>query len=319
MRKYFRPAIFSFVLAAVFLSFGCSKDRKLYQGMEDMFREKKLEMARLKDNLAAETAAEADGRTPERSASDFETLGDSYLKRGELALAFLNYTKAAGLEPENPVIKYKIGRLLLKKGSPEEAGIEFEEIIKQGKKPLLGYEGLGRVFFRTGDLARAKENFEGALKLDPSHWQARNFLGMLHDRRGEYGEAVRYYESAMAGAPEEPVLFNNLGVSLYRSGDHTRAAGMFERALELRPEPKVYNNLALTLARLQRYPEALEIFTAASNEWTALNNLGLVYLAQGKYREAEEAFSRAAEKSPRYFEKAIENLEKARTRGRRAA
>jgi len=312
MRKCFRPVIFSFTLAVVIFSFGCSKDQKLYKGMEDIFREKKLEMAKLKANY--KPGAAEDVRVPEGSAADYEKLGDAYLEEGRIGLAFVNYNKAAALMPGDPEINYKIGRLLLKKGAVDEARAIFEEIIKEGKKPALGHEGLGRAFFRKGDLARAEENFEAALKSGAAGWEIRNFLGMVCDRKGQFADAARHYEAAIAENPGQHVLFNNLGISLYRSGDYGRAAEMFEKALDLNPQTKIYNNLALTLARLGRYAEALQVFTSVSNEWSALNNLGLIYLMEGKYRQAEDAFQRAAEKSPVYFEKAVENLKKARTR-----
>ncbi|MBP1734910.1 MAG: hypothetical protein H6Q53_1197, partial [Deltaproteobacteria bacterium] len=39
-------------------------------------------------------------------------------------------------------------------------------------------------------------------------------------------------------------------------------------------------------------------------------NLGCVYLTQGEYRKAAQSFNKAIEASPKFYEKANENLKK---------
>jgi tetratricopeptide (TPR) repeat protein len=63
---------------------------------------------------------------------------------------------------------------------------------------------------------------------------------------------------------------------------------------------------------LGRYSEALEVFRNGGNEASAYNNVGCMYLDQGKYKEAIGCFEKAIEISPTYHEQAGENLRRAR-------
>ena len=77
-------------------------------------------------------------------------------------------------------------------------------------------------------------------------------------------------------------------------------------------ESKVFNNLAVALASLERYDEALDAFVNGGGEAQAYNNLGCIYLQKEKYREAVKCFEKAIELEPSFYAKASDNLKKAR-------
>jgi tetratricopeptide (TPR) repeat protein len=56
----------------------------------------------------------------------------------------------------------------------------------------------------------------------------------------------------------------------------------------------------------------LEAFRRGGTEASAFNNLGCIYLGQGKYAEAEAHFEKAIALSPTFYVKASENLRQAR-------
>lgn len=98
---------------------------------------------------------------------------------------------------------------------------------------------------------------------------------------------------------------NDRGVSLYYRGLVPAAAKEFEKALELNPEDAAtYNNLALSLTKLDRPEEAISSFKKAielNPEFAeAYSNLGLVYYEKGDYEEAVDLFSQALEKHENY-------------------
>jgi tetratricopeptide (TPR) repeat protein len=73
-------------------------------------------------------------------------------------------------------------------------------------------------------------------------------------------------------------------------------------------QSKIHNNLGLALAKLNRYHDALESFRRASNEEEAYNNLGIFYLSNNEAGPAIACFKKAIELSPRYYDKANDNL-----------
>jgi Tfp pilus assembly protein PilF len=62
------------------------------------------------------------------------------------------------------------------------------------------------------------------------------------------------------------------------------------------------------LAKLNRDHDALESFRRGSSEEEAYNNLGVFYLSSGKPEQAVACFKKAIELSPRYYDKANDNL-----------
>jgi Flp pilus assembly protein TadD len=73
-------------------------------------------------------------------------------------------------------------------------------------------------------------------------------------------------------------------------------------------ESRVYNNLALSLAKLGKYREAHGAFNRVGSEATAQNNIGYLYMLDGKNKEAALAFEKAIELSPAFYKAAHENL-----------
>ena len=110
------------------------------------------------------------------------------------------------------------------------------------------------------------------------------------------------------------MIYNNLGISLFLDGRYEKAIDSFQEALKTEdPKGQIYNNLAMTLCKLGRYGEAFEVFKKGGNEAEAYNNLGYIYLLEGKNKEAIDAFEKALDLSPGFYVRAYENLNRAKT------
>ena len=87
----------------------------------------------------------------------------------------------------------------------------------------------------------------------------------------------------------------------------------FIAALQIDPEnTRIYNNLGLVFSKIGRHEEAFEAFKKGKDEAGAYNNLGYVYMTERNYAKAIEAFERAMELNPSFYEKANQNIQKAR-------
>jgi Flp pilus assembly protein TadD len=249
---------------------------------------------------------------PELTVGDYEALGDTYLRNGNLAMAFVQYDKALRLAPTSSRLRYKSGLLLLKKELVDEAINEFQAVLHQDAQYAPAHEGMGQALLKKGNLKEAEHSFRQAIALQKDLWQSYNFLGMLYDRRQQFDDAIAAYQVAITLRPEQGLLFNNVGLSYYQKGAYEQAVRHFQQALQKGyAQERVYNNLGLALAKLGRYPEALEAFTQGGDQARAYNNVGVICLADGKYAEAIAFFHKAVALNPSYYATAHENLQAA--------
>jgi len=246
---------------------------------------------------------------PLDTADDCESLGDLNLQKGDITAAFVNYSRALQLEPNRLSASYKMGRLFLLKGMTAEARGEFEKIIKKDPKNALAHEAMGRTYLRDNNSEKAIEYFTKALDLNERLWEAYNLLGIAYDRQKKFDRAIYHYRAAITIKPDVGAVYNNLGVSYYMSGEYDKAKDAFITALEKGEErSKVYNNLAFAFAQLGDYRDARATLKKMGNEATAQNNIGYLYLRNGKNKEAASAFEKAIELSPTFYREAYENL-----------
>lgn len=131
---------------------------------------------------------------------------------------------------------------------------------------------LGVGYLKKGDYRRAKDKLDRALEIDPGSGEAHTTLGLLFQLEGEYELAEHYFKAALS---HEPGL--------------TRAR----------------NNYAAFLFSRQRYEEAVDQLTTASedrfyvNRVAVFENLGVAYRHLGDTTGAEQAFLKATRLDPK--------------------
>lgn len=106
---------------------------------------------------------------------------------------------------------------------------------------------------------------------------------------------------------------NNLGYSKYLAGDRVGAFQLFERALEIDPKfERAWLNMALVHARNGDTDAAFEAFRQTLDEASAYNDLGYIYMLDGRFDEAQQFFQEAISASPTYHALAHANLNQLR-------
>ena len=108
----------------------CASDKSQKGIIQESEYKKILDRQRQKDSFAFDQDAKAK-KIPEMTADGHERLGDSYLKQGNIDLAFVQYNEALTLDPNLISVRYKIGCLFLKKGLSKDAEEQYNKICGQ--------------------------------------------------------------------------------------------------------------------------------------------------------------------------------------------
>jgi len=178
-------------------------------------------------------------------------------------------TGPSGKQRRGAEVHYDLGVEALRGGRAQEALREFDEALKLNDRLADAYLGRGLVYeFGFGKTAEAERDYRRALQLRPDYPEAHNNLGQLLAKTGRSEEALKEFDAA-------------IGDEMYR-------------------EPYVARcNKGLTLWRMGRKDEGIaemkSCVTSAPRYCDGRRELGRVFLAEGRSREAVEQFAAYAE------------------------
>jgi Tfp pilus assembly protein PilF len=128
-------------------------------------------------------------------------------------------------------------------------------------------------------------------------------------RAGRMHDALRQLEEAIARHPQETTLRQTFGKYAFLAGRYDEAERELKKALELDPyRTDVHNDLGLVYDKLDRGGDAEREYRAALADpayptpQKVCMNLGVLYRSQGRSLDAIDAFRRAVEIEPRFFQ-----------------
>src|SRR5436309_644494 len=82
-------------------------------------------------------------------------------------------------QPGNAALHNQLGQLLLQKGFPKDAEVEFERSVDADRHFYPGWYNLGLVRSANGDYGRARYAFNRTIEYKPGHSAALFQLGLL--------------------------------------------------------------------------------------------------------------------------------------------
>jgi tetratricopeptide (TPR) repeat protein len=91
--------------------------------------------------------------------------------------------------PENPVVRYNLGRALLARGNPQAARVQFEESIKLKADYLLPRISLAHLFLQNREYGRAAQMAQEILVYDGSNLPARTLRSRALIGMGDISQA----------------------------------------------------------------------------------------------------------------------------------
>ena len=104
-------------------------------------------------------------------------------------------------------------------------------------------------------------------------------------------EKEKIYQYITANYPQDYRAWNNIGTSFYREGELNKATQAFNRALQVKTQaPEANVNLALLALNENNTSEAEELLGTASGAKNLEQAMGLLYLKNGQYSQAVDAY-----------------------------
>ncbi len=205
----------------------------------------------------------------------------TYLRLAELLLAPLKkedraitlLQEARHRFPGTPEFAYYLGLALREAKRPKEAVVVFEEALQEAKnaesdylKPRF-YLDYGAASEQAGLYDKAAELFRQAIAMDPANAaEPYNYLGyMWAEQNSHLDEAEDAVRRALQLDPDNGAYLDSLGWVQYRQGKHAEAIETLQRAIKNLPreDAVLFEHLGDALAKLRRFPEALEAWQKA--------------------------------------------------------
>ncbi|KAH7867029.1 hypothetical protein Vadar_028035 [Vaccinium darrowii] len=262
-----------------------------------------------------------------KAAHLWGNLSNAYYMAGDHKSSGKCLEKAAKLEPNCLATRYAVAvhriRDSERSQNPAEqlswAGNEMASILREGDsvfiEPPIAWAGLAMVHkaqheiaagfeIEQNDLVEAEERAIYSLKQaiaedpdDPVQWHQ---LGVHSLCTQQFKTSQKYLKAAVARLKECSYAWSNLGIALQLSESSSQAEEVYKRALSLATAKQahtIFSNLGNLYRQQKQYQLAKAMFSKSlelqPGYAPAYNNLGLVFVAEGRWEEAKYCFNKA--------------------------
>lgn len=235
--------------------------------------------------------------------------GFVYSQMGELSKAEEEFRSVMLVRPDWHVVHSNMGNLFLKAGNHELAALYYDKSNKC-KPTGMSYNGLGLALRRQSQYREAIGAFNKAIELEPSvaiHYFERGFCYYLKD---DFKLAIDDFDRSLEHDKDYGPAYFQRGVCYEQLKQMAKAEADYKKAesvgMDQRAMGQVYARRGVLRARRRQHEKALEDYQRALNYGydgpDFFFNMGLAY-GRLKLREKElEAYTRALEKMPRFFQ-----------------
>jgi tetratricopeptide (TPR) repeat protein len=198
------------------------------------------------------------------------TLGDAYLRAGQLEKARPIFQGLLDEEPDSSQYHAAMGNALIADGRFEEAEVHYRQAIENdfpGKKGVF-LDRMGHACMQAGAFERAESAFLRAVEASGEEPIFRCDLGDAQVKLGRVDDAFRSYGEAVRVNPAfEGTSYNRLGNTLMKENRAPEAVEAFRRAGAADPVNAFYKlSLADALNSCGRIDEAKNILETLRNQ-----------------------------------------------------
>lgn len=271
------------------------------------------------------TVAGLDNQTEEnnqlanKTPTELVSYGRDYMNSGNLALARIHFIMAVSKQPEMAEAYVALGDLEFRSGNYPAAFEHFDRALSKDNGLLSAHLGQSRALRQQGLLDKAVESVNAALAIAPSDTSVTMELAAVYDQMGSSNLSDPLYLDIISREPNNAAAYNNLGLNQLVREEYQEAILSFVRALNLQPSnQQISNNLAAAHALNGDEFTAVNLFKETVGEAAAYNNIGYLYMTQGRFDKAEKALRTAISLNPRFYSRAQANLDRLQEMRRQA-
>jgi tetratricopeptide (TPR) repeat protein len=160
-----------------------------------------------------------------------------------------------------------------------------------------------RIAVRNRDWKNDLVLYTRTLELSPDSYIISNDLGGVYWHTGAWDKAESVWRGVLSRNPNNIDALNNMGLVAGRKKQYSEAAGFFKRVIELKPNlSDPHRNLGNTY-RLMGLPGPAErelrlALALSSLDYRVFNELGRLFLEEGRVSEAEDQFRDSIRNEP---------------------
>lgn len=161
-------------------------------------------------------------------------LARSYSSMGQYDKALNLLNDVLRRDPDNEIVLYRLGQLLMDRGEPEQARVHLERMYAISPRFADGLFLLGKAAFARKDYTAAEHFFSAAIRENPKDTSFRIWLSNALIEAGKRGEAKKLLVSSMsvAGQRDRAGILYNLACIEALEGNHEQALSRLEEAAQ---------------------------------------------------------------------------------------
>jgi tetratricopeptide (TPR) repeat protein len=194
----------------------------------------------------------------------FNNLGNCYIDRGQLDMAYEYLTAAIQVNPSLGEARTNLGNVLLRQNRPAEAVEQYEQALSMIGPDATTYNNMANAYQAVGQYEQAKQLYLRAIELKKDFFDAYRNLAGTYQSLGQLDKAVSQMEALVVFRPQDTQNWLFLGRLYRKTGDGQQAQRAFQRALKENPNlaDAVVGIGNLSMDR-QDYTSALDLFGQA--------------------------------------------------------
>lgn len=211
--------------------------------------------------------------------------------------ASVSLAKAKSINPDSLPVLMASGVFLQAHGKYEQAIADFTRATELEPSNSEAWRRLAVAYEKSNRTAEAVSAFRKAIEIQPDDSRPYESFGSFYLDRNQFAEAEKIYRRVTEVAPVSGSGHMNLGLALMQQAKFAEAEKAMLTALQIRPTALVLMNLGALYYAQERYRDALRFYekgiAAGPPSARRYRNLGSAYRHLGLRKQARDAYTTA--------------------------